>query len=697
MSTGLGELVVTTLRREFDAFELACRIPEFRSISQFAAEEIVLPIGGPFPGPFDLDRQPFARLWFALLEAELFPRIAVPGPTQTGKTLLCFVIVAMYYLFERGENVGLGIPQIEMSRDKWERDFKPIISVSRYADQMPEEGTGSKGGKFESITFRNGATLAFLSGSGKDAKRSGKTIRIVLCTEADKYDQPGETSRESDPVSQMVARTDAFGTAGSLVIVECSVSTPKGLVWKWYSTLGSHGRIALLCPHCQGRVTPEREHLKGWQAADNEIDARAWAHFVCPACEHPWTEEDRALANQNAVLAHRGQGVNSDGTIIGPLPKTLTGGFRWSAVNNLLRPVADFGGAEWKSRNDPDDENNQKSLMQFMWAWPYSEDLESSEITEELVATKLTGRPRAEVGDDCETVVVHIDLHSRWHYWSCLETCAGNVRTTIDYGLSLNPDGKRFGTAAAVRMGLEELADYLEGGEWVVSRSDGQVVDVDLFLVDAGFHQEIGLEFVKARGRKWRLVKGEGGKENRDGSTKYHQPKERAPDIRPGDHWCDRRQPAIAESGDRPWWLIFSDTNYWMHEVHSGFMSETFVPQDGSAGLVRRPGSFAIFGDDPAEHLRNIDAGVARSNYAQQIVGWVWRQQISKKNKAFKIGWHAQWQQDHWLDTTYGACVGDSVVRAYHPRFRPKPLPRRDEQAPRFETPDGRPYLITER
>jgi hypothetical protein len=682
---------------EFEHFTRVVKVPVFRTMSQFVEEDIIIPSGPKKGMPFDLNTQPFARHFFALVDAALYPRFAVTGPTQTGKTLACFVVPAMYYLFERHENVGCGIPEMGMAMDKWRNDFEPAIRASKYADQIPEMGRGSKGGEFESITFKNGATLYFLTAAGKDNKRSGKTIRVLVLTEVDKYDAAGAASKESDPITQMIARTDSFGTMGSLVFMECTVSVEKGRIWQEY-TGGTESRLALLCQYCKKYVTPEREHLVGWQTAKNEIEARANTHFVCPSCNAAWTEADRQLSNIMSKLVHRGQEVSPDGEVIGEAPQTLTAGFRWSAANNLLREAADFGGQEWKALNDPDAENKEKALQQFVWVKPWNGATSGMDITEDVVASRLNGLERQQVPDDAESLVCHIDLHLRWHYWCVMAVSPGKVGSVVDYGIHMNPDGKIVGADNAIRIGLQQCVENIESIQFF--ESDGRIVLIDFGLIDAGYHQEIGLQFVSNEGRgRWRLVKGQGVKTVK-GLEKYRTPKAPSEDEFPGDHWFDSRRPEASESNHRKWWLVIADTDHFLHQLHSGFSALTFLEDR----TTRRPGSIALFGTEPQIHLRNIDAMIGRSNFAQQLVGWVWRAKKKVKGKGEQMGWESQWTQDHWQDTAYGCLVADSVYRTYktvRDKRAAEAAAERSRSAgqepKRFTTPDGRPFLITER
>jgi len=241
-----------------------------RSLRHFAEQEIVIP-DGPFQGRrFRCDRQPYTGLWFDAVDTGNWSRCVATGPTQSGKTLAGFVIPLLYHLFEIGETVICGLPDMDMAIDKWREDILPAIEQSRFRDLMPRQGGGSRGGRVESLQFLNGATLKFMSGGGGDKSRAGFTSRVVVITETDGMDRPGAASRESDKITQLEARTRAYGSR-KRVYMECTVSTEEGRTWQEY-THGTKSRIVLPCPHCDAWVSPEREQLVGWQEAGSQAE-----------------------------------------------------------------------------------------------------------------------------------------------------------------------------------------------------------------------------------------------------------------------------------------------------------------------------------------------------------------------------------------------------------------------------------------
>ena len=151
-----------------------CRPRRLRSMRQFAEEEIVVP-SGPYAGRrFRCARQPYTGLWFEQIDSGNWSRCVATGPTQSGKSLSCFVIPLLYHLFEMAETVICGLPDMDMAADKWREDLMPVIENSRFRDLLPSAGGGSRGGRVESLQFANGATLKFMSRRHRpEAQRDG--------------------------------------------------------------------------------------------------------------------------------------------------------------------------------------------------------------------------------------------------------------------------------------------------------------------------------------------------------------------------------------------------------------------------------------------------------------------------------------------------------------------------------------------
>ena len=217
------------------------RVPRLRTMRQFAEQELVIP-NGPYAGRrFNTDRQPFTGLWLDAVDSGQWRRFFSVGPTQSGKTLLSFVIPVLFHLFEMGETVVCGVPSLDMVKDKWEEDLMPAIEMSRFRELLPRTGSASRGGSPVRVSFRNGATLRFMTGGGGDKTRAHFTTRVVVVTETDAFAEPGQTSLETSKLKQLEARTRAYRRQARFY-AECTVTVEDAPTW-WEYTNSTKNKI----------------------------------------------------------------------------------------------------------------------------------------------------------------------------------------------------------------------------------------------------------------------------------------------------------------------------------------------------------------------------------------------------------------------------------------------------------------------
>jgi hypothetical protein len=62
----------------------------------------------------------------------------------------------LYHLFEIGETVICGLPDMDMAADKWREDILPAVESSRYRELLPRHGGGSRGGRVETLQSPTG-------------------------------------------------------------------------------------------------------------------------------------------------------------------------------------------------------------------------------------------------------------------------------------------------------------------------------------------------------------------------------------------------------------------------------------------------------------------------------------------------------------------------------------------------------------
>jgi len=649
------ELPDRSLRTDLEWCLRQSRAPTLRPIAEWVEDAITLPNGPYFGERYRHSRHPISRAFFEELDSGRWSRVAATGPVQNGKTLMCYVLPVLYHLFEIGETVVVGLPDMSMARDKWKEDFLPVIEASDYRDLLPTSGEGSRGGDVkQSIKFRNGATMRFMTAGGGDKARAAFTTRVVAITETDGMDTAGEASREADKIEQIEARTGAFGRKNKRVYLECTVSIEKGRIWQEY-TGGSRSRLLRPCAYCFEWVCPEREHLRGWQDGRDSEEAGDLAHFVCPSCDHDWTEDDRRASAEFVRLVHGDQTISKDGTVHGEMPRTQTFGFRWSAIDNPFAAVSDLGAEEWRAMKSRNPENAEKKQRQFVWTLPYiPPEIDLTPIDAEQIEERATGLKKGIVPTDATHITIGIDTGKRTLHWTAIAFTPAGSRI-IDYGK--HPvEADTLGVRPALVVAFKRLSSYFDGG-W--KKETGDTLRPAQVWIDSGWHEhtdavyefcgEINQSLKLPIGAEvFRPTKGYGLGQRR--MTQYLSPDGKKKGVL---HVGGQYHIGMVKRNGRTIpgvLLVHMNTDHWKSELHQRLL----MPADQQNALTLYEAASV---SEHGEFTRHI---VAEKQVEKYVEG-----------KGEVVVWDRVDRNNHWLDATYAAlCAGDAVAAAVESQSR---------------------------
>ena len=637
----------TTLHDDLTWCLNQARAQVVRPFTRWIEEELIIP-NGPFRGErYRHRRHPASRPWCEAIDSNLWNRFAASAPTQNGKTLMCYVAPIMYHLFEIRETVIIGLPTMAMAQDKWQEDLLPAIEASRYASLLPVAGEGSRGGQVKrAIQFRNGVTLRFMSGGGGDKQRAGYTSRILAVTETDGMDEPGETSREADKIEQLEGRTRAYGST-KRVYLECTVSIETGRIWQEIKQ-GTDSRICRPCPHCEAYVTPEREHLVGWQDAESEVAAADQAAFSCPACSQRWTEDQRVQSGAAAVLVHRGQQILPGGQVVGDPPETRTLGFRWSAIDNPFSTAADLGAEEWRAARAVDRENAEKKQRQFIWCLPWiPPEVELTPLVPDEVARRTGGLRKGIVPTDCIGIAVGVDTGKQRLHWHAIAIRPDGSPHVIEYGEQAT-NASEVGTLRGLVDALAVLHAYFHEG-W--QDEQGKKWRPAQVWIDSGYHEHraavyqfcgIVSEGLDLGQEVYRPMKGFG--ERQRGTTRYMAPKAKTGDVR----YIGREYDLRRQKADNIL-LVHVNSDYWKSELHQRLAMD--------AG---EPGAMTLYA---SAHTRE------HVEYSEQITAEIQKEQWVP-GRGEVIVWDRVRRNNHYLDAAYVSLAAADFIRAEMERMK---------------------------
>jgi len=641
--------------REQTYFELKLRISDMRirrlrTMREFAEQEIILPTGRRRGLRFRCDFMPWTGLILDEFDRGRYRRFFGSGSVQSGKTLLFFIIPTLYHLFERGEPVIVGVPKLEMGQSIYHERLIPVIRQNpRMVAMLPRAGSGSRGGKFESVTFRNGAVLRFMGAGGGDEQRSSHTAPVVVLTEIDKMDEAGQASREADPVTQIESRADSYGDQAR-IYAECTMSTEQGRVYQEVVAYGTDTRIAIQCAHCEDWFVPAREHLVGWHDAHDVMEARENARLVCPHCGVMLTDTDRLKALERPLAVSKGQeikrimgetpkpqgeimGETPMPRVVGEIPPTNTFGFRWTAIHSSMRTLADSAEKEYRAMQS-DRIADMKAVMQFVWGEAYQEQLQDmSGISRDLVLSKIGTHSKGIIPQNIQRVTCFIDLglyRCWWVAWAWRQMPEGFLGYLLDYGSRDVPQGRETNPLSILGTLRSFREEVLEAGWPNVDDPDGERRRCDLTFVDSGYEKDIAYEFVKESGQaRYRASKGFGTAPNQSGWHELKTGKDRLI----GREW----QVILQANGIK---LVGMHSDFWKRQVHLGF-----------SAAIGAPGSLALYQAAERDHWQ----------FARQITAEREEEEFVEGKGRHRF-WNRRRPDNHWFDCTYGCMVAASMA-----------------------------------
>lgn len=292
----------------------------------------------------------------------------------------------------------------------------------------------------------------------------------------------------------------------------------------------------------------------------------------------------------------------------------------------------------------------------------------------ETVASRLSECPVMVLPVGCTRLVEAIDIRGREiHFVVMAAKPDASQFAVIDYGIRRvhAPEGNLTdqsdqGVQGALQMALLDALRRRRmettGGATPYMSEDGRPVEIELHLVDSGWMTEIVYQFVRESGPRWRAVKGD---QNKKGNRRYVAPQRLSGDTQSDspNEWFAKKQPVGL-------WLFHLNVDHWKLFTHFRFSQDR-----GTFGEI------GLFGHDPRQHV----------TFARHICAEEWDVADGKFIDKSRY--------NHYLDCVAYCFAGLDMLKVRMvPRGTAAQQARVQQVEPkRFTTPDGRPYLITER
>lgn len=338
---------MTVTTKSFESLEqIFCELtaqlvpPEDLTVSEAAERYRYVNVPGAYVGPW-LN----STVWYMVEPMDVmisrsYIHCIFVGPAQCGKTDSLIVNFIVYSVKIDPIDTMIVTPTQIAARDFSIRRVDRLHDHSEKIGDMLLRGNGDN---TYDKHYSNGMLLS-LSWPSK-TELAGKPVGRVILTDRDRM--PDDIDGDGDPFDLASKRTTTFGTYAMTVCESSPSREVKDLKWIPQSSheappcdgilalynRGDRRRWKWPCPHCGEYFEGKFEHLQ-WDAdlEGNNFEKGLTVWMQCPVGGCRITLDDRAEMQFWGRWVKDGQGIDKNGNIFGPEPRSQTASFWLNGV-----------------------------------------------------------------------------------------------------------------------------------------------------------------------------------------------------------------------------------------------------------------------------------------------------------------------------------------------------------------------------
>lgn len=430
---------------------------EALTVDEWAGRYMVIPkdTGAAEPGPYRLDRTPYAREVMRCLSAE-HPcrRVVVRAASQLLKTQVALNWLASI-IDQTPANVLVLLPTERLTKRVSSRISKTIEAVDRLREKVAPPRSRDARNTIETKEYPGGSMYIVTAGSA--ANLAEIPARFVYADEVDRW--PTDVDGEGDPASLAEKRTSTFA-ATSKVYYSSSPTTEGASAIDALMAQSTCRQYQVPCPHCHEPQVLEPEYLRC-----DEALSRAWM-----VCRHCGAEiEERA----KATMLPAGEWVATaagDGRTEGFELNALYAPLGWVSWLDLVRERAHA-----KAKEAAGDTEAMQVLANTRWARSYKvtgEKLDHERIKDRAEAYQLLKVPAGGL-----VLTMAVDVQGDRLEYAIVAWGRGEESWLVDYDKIYGDPGQD-----GVWAKLDEIRAR------TVLHAGGQQLRVEACAIDSGGH-----------------------------------------------------------------------------------------------------------------------------------------------------------------------------------------------------------------
>lgn len=400
--------------------------PEEMSVAQSACKHIYLNNPGAYVGPFRVSAVPYMRDPMNTFASHEFRGLIFVGSAQSGKTDGLILAPLTYSVKVEPLDIMLVCPTMLDGRDFSMRRIDRLHHYSEQVGEMLIPG-GSNDNTYDKH-YKNG--LLFTIGWPTRSQLAGKPIPRVVLTDRDRM--ADDTEGDGEPFDLASQRTTTFGRY-AMTVAESSPSreilNPKWIARTPHEAPPCTGIVGLYnrgdrrrwywpCPSCETYFEGEFEMLTYTSAKESpdltNLERAETVRMNCPHCGfkiHPDHREDM----QNwGVWVKDGQGIDKNGNVFGPVPRTLIASFWLKGVAAAFTSWKQLVAQYLDANDDFTRTGSEEGLRKFYnnnLGVPYVSRVQADlRLPEVLKARAERGLPERQVPSEVRFLVAFVDV-----------------------------------------------------------------------------------------------------------------------------------------------------------------------------------------------------------------------------------------------------------------------------------------------
>lgn len=257
------------------------------NLDEWSEQNVVIPKGGAFEGPYRISHTPYAR---RILQAL--------SPTSAASIIVCRVASQMLktqvainaclgWMAEAPANILALEPTTGLSKRLSARIGKAIDQCKGLEGKVAPPRSRDKRNTIDTKEF-NGGTL-YITTAGSDANLAEIAARYLFCDEVNR--EGWRSGDEGNRIALAMARLTTYEGISKAYIVSSPTIEGASEIDDWYEK-GTQEHYHVPCPHCGHLHELVRERFRYDWDSERQIIGRAY--FICPECGGMLEEHHKA-------------------------------------------------------------------------------------------------------------------------------------------------------------------------------------------------------------------------------------------------------------------------------------------------------------------------------------------------------------------------------------------------------------------